>query len=108
MDTVPQNSTPVFSSTALLNYYGLINDLSTVVVPAWLMLWASSQMRSLIHREWDRASSRSRLCCCCCRWHKVGPLGGGGGRINNKLLDSTIIPPEAVRVAAAKEVVFGQ
>ncbi|KAL3071597.1 hypothetical protein niasHT_031961 [Heterodera trifolii] len=36
---------------ANFNQYPWVNDLSTIVIPAWLLLWASSKMRKIMHKK---------------------------------------------------------
>ncbi|KAL3068701.1 hypothetical protein niasHT_032117 [Heterodera trifolii] len=36
---------------ANFNQYPWVNDLSSIVVPAWLLLWASSKMRKIMHKK---------------------------------------------------------
>ena len=35
------------------NQFGWVNDLCTVALPSWLLLWASTKLRKILRREID-------------------------------------------------------
>ncbi|KAL3088051.1 hypothetical protein niasHS_009337 [Heterodera schachtii] len=42
---------------ANFNQYPWVNDLATVVIPAWLLLWASSKMREILAEKFNKLTS---------------------------------------------------
>uniref|UniRef100_A0A914HP03 Serpentine receptor class gamma n=1 Tax=Globodera rostochiensis TaxID=31243 RepID=A0A914HP03_GLORO len=53
-------------SLANFNQSPWVNDLTTVVIPAWLLLWASTKMREIVVKK-NQNYVPLRAPCCCAR-----------------------------------------